>query len=302
VISVDENTETISAAGAVLWRYEGDGAPFIALIHRPRYDDWSFPKGKLETGESHIACAYREVLEETGVTSIFGPELGQTRYDVGGVTKVVRYWAAQASDVLLGQPNPTEVDCVEWLSIPEAREKLTRDDDKSILDVFTQFGPDTAPLILLRHAKAVSPTEWEGDDGDRPLDTVGQRQAKRLLPNYLPYQIEEIHSSDAMRCIETIEPLARALKINIVISEELGEYRNSSNRNAAFKYAQDVLETGTPAIICSHNPILPMVVRKLIGKKTFKQLNTQLNPGEAWILHHREGDIVAIDWMPSPTM
>ena len=299
---MDVINETISAAGAVLYRQSETGEILIALIHRPQYDDWSFPKGKLEEGEPHIACAFREVLEETGVTAIFGPELGQTTYEIEGMTKVVRYWAAGASTAQYGQPNPTEVDAVEWLPISEARTKLTRDADRLILDAFIGFGPGTVPLVLLRHGKALSPNEWSGDDGDRPLDTVGQRQAKRLLPYYLPYQVEEIHSSDAMRCIETIEPLARALKINIVISEELGEYRNSSNRNAAFKYAQEVLETGISAIICSHNPILPMLVRKLIGKKTFRQLNTQLNPGEAWVLHHREGDIVAIDWMPSPTV
>ena len=299
---MDPNAETISAAGAVLYRQEAAGKPVIALIHRPRYDDWSFPKGKLEDGESHIACAFREVLEETGVTANFGPELGQTTYDVDEITKVVRYWAAQAGTTQYGQPNPTEVDSVEWLPIPEARKKLTREDDKKILDAFTGFGSNTVPLILLRHGKAVSPSEWGGDDGDRPLDILGQRQAKKLLPSYLPFQVKEVHSSDAMRCIETVESLARALKINIVISEDLGEYRNSSNKDAAFDYVQDVIETENSAMLCSHNPILPMVVRKLIGRKTFRELDARLRPGEAWILHHREGEIIAIDWMPSPTI
>ncbi len=294
--------ETISAAGAVLYRQDPAGEILIALIHRPRYDDWSFPKGKLEDGESHIACAFREVLEETGVTANFGPELGHTTYDVEGITKVVHYWAAEASTAQYGQPNPTEVDAVEWLPIAEAQVRLSRDADRLILDVFKVFGPFTVPLILLRHGKALSPNEWSGDDGDRPLDSLGQRQAKRLLSSYLPYQVEEIHSSDAMRCIETVEPLARALKINIVISEELGEYRHFSNKDSAFEYAQDVIENGNATLICSHNPILPMVVRKLIGKKTFKELDARLNPGEAWILHHREGEVIAIDWMPAPTV
>lgn len=299
---MDQIIETIPAAGAVLYRLEENGEIAIALIHRPRYDDWSFPKGKLETGESEIACAFREVLEETGVTANFGPELGRTTYDVEGMTKVVRYWAALASNVQYGQPNPTEVDLVVWLSPSEARQKLTRDADKLILDRFIAFGPDSVPLILLRHGKAISPSEWGGDDGDRPLDPSGQRQAKRLLTNYLPYKVQEIHSSDAMRCIETVEPLARALEINIVISEELGEYRHFSNRDSAFEYTQEVIESGNSALVCSHNPILPMVVRKLIGKKTFKELDAKLSPGEAWILHHREGEIIAIDWMPAPTI
>lgn len=301
-MGVDIINETIPAAGAVLYRMSRTGEIEIGLIHRPRYDDWSFPKGKLEEGESHIACAFREVLEETGATASFGPELGQTTYQVEGFTKVVRYWVARASAANYGQPNPTEVDSVEWLSVSDARVKLSRDADRLILDAFVGFGPETVPLILLRHGKALSPNEWSGDDSDRPLDSLGQRQAKRLLPNYLPYQVDEIHSSDAMRCIETVEPLARALKINIVISEELGEYRHFSNKDAAFQYTQDVIENGNSVLICSHNPILPMVVKKLIGKKTFKELDARLNPGEAWILHHREGEIIAIDWSPAPTV
>ena len=299
---MEADIETIHAAGAVLWRHGSDGKILISVIHRPRYNDWSLPKGKLENGESHISCAYREVLEETGVTAIFGPELGEAIYEVEGVTKVVRYWSAMASDTPYGQPNPEEVDAVQWLSVPEARKKLTLDDDRSIVDLFIQFGPDTTPLILLRHAKALRRDEWRGDDGDRPLDNLGQRQAKRLLPNYLPYQIAEIHSSDAMRCLETVEPLARSLQMNITISEELSEYRHASDGDAAFDYVQDVMESGNSTIICSHNPILPMLLKRLIGKKTFKELDGRLDPGEAWVLHHREGDVVAIDWIGSPVV
>lgn len=297
---MDMIANQIDAAGAVLWRHASDGRVLIALVHRPRYNDWSLPKGKLEEGESHIACAFREVLEETGVTAIFGPELGQAIYEVDGATKIVRYWAAEASKTPYGQPNPAEVDSVQWLHVPEARKKLTLDDDKSILDVFLEFGPDTTPLILLRHAKALNRSEWQGDDGDRPLEHLGQRQAKRLLPNYLPYGVEEIHSSDAIRCLETVEPLARALQINIVVSEELSEYRHEMKIDAAYENARDLLESGVSAILCSHNPILPMLLKRLVGKKTFKELDTNLKPGEAWILHQRDGDIIAIDWMASP--
>lgn len=293
----------ISAAGALLWREDAEaGALLVALIHRPRYGDWSLPKGKVEDGESHIGCAFREVLEETGVTAIFGPELGTVNYEVDGVAKVVRYWAAMASDTPYGRPNPEEVDAVEWLSVADARSKLTSDSDRSIVDLFMQFGSGTTPLILLRHAKSVRRDEWKGDEGDRPLDNLGQRQAKRLLPSYLPYQIDEIHSSDAMRCLETVEPLARSLQLNIIISEDLSEYRHATRADAAFDYVQDLMESGNSTIICSHNPILPTLLKKLIGKGTFKELDAKLNPGEAWVLHHREGDIVAIDWIAAPTL
>lgn len=292
--------ENILAAGAVLWKRGDDEVLLIALVHRPRYDDWSLPKGKLEQGESHIAAAFREVLEETGVTAIFGPQLGELAYEVEGVTKVVRYWSAKASQVPYLQPNPLEVDAVKWLSIEQARTRLTREGELSILNYFMEIGTDTTPLVLLRHAKAIQRLEWQGDDGDRPLDSYGQRQSARMLSNYFPYQIMEIHSSDAIRCLETVEPLARSLKLNIMISEELGEYRYSRDSKAPLIYVRDVLEEGVPAIICSHNPILPNLMRKFIGKKNFKTLSWTLNPGESWVLHHREGDIVAVDWLAGP--
>lgn len=291
---------SIAAAGAVLWRRDGENELLIALVHRPRYDDWSLPKGKVEVGESLINCAYREVLEETGVTPIFGPELGQTDYAVEDVPKTVHYWAARASDVQYGQPNPQEIDAVEWLSPAEARKKLSLKDDRSILDFFLEFGPDTTPLVLLRHAKAVKRSDWDGDDGDRPLDIYGQTQAKRLLTSYLPFGITEIHSSDAIRCLETVEPLGRSLQIDVKIAPDLSEYRYETHKESAMDYAQALMESGKAAIICSHNPILPKLLKKLIGKKNFKNLDRKLEPGEAWILHHRDGEIVAIDWVAEP--
>lgn len=297
---MEQSAGNVLAAGAVLWKRGDDEELLIALVHRPRYDDWSLPKGKLEQGESHIAAAFREVLEETGVTAIFGPQLGELAYEVEGVTKVVRYWSAQASQAPYLQPNPLEVDALEWLSIEQARTRLTREGELSILNYFMEIGTDTTPLVLLRHAKAIQRLEWQGDDGDRPLDSYGQRQSARMLSNYFPYQIMEIHSSDAIRCLETVEPLARSLKLNIMISEELGEYRYSRDSKAPLIYVRDVLEEGVPAIICSHNPILPNLMRKFIGKKNFKTLSWTLNPGESWVLHHREGDIVAVDWLAGP--
>ena len=291
--------EIIHAAGAVLWR-SGTKEIEIALVHRPRYDDWSLPKGKLEDGESHIACAYREVLEETGVTPIFGPELGQAVYQVPEGEKVVRYWAAMASDAPLGKPDPIEIDEVIWLSPEAAKKKLTLKDDQKLVDFFLDFGPHTTPLVLLRHAKAVRREDWDGDDGDRPLDVTGQRQAKRLLPFYLPYDIKEIHTSDAMRCLETVQPFARALKIKTVTSKDLSEYGYALDKELSLIYVQELFESNVSAIICSHNPVIPKLVKKILGKKNFKQLDEKLSPGDAWVLHHRDGEIVAVDWIEEP--
>jgi 8-oxo-dGTP diphosphatase len=258
------------------------------------------PKGKLDPNETMIGCAYREVMEETGYTPVFGPEIGDVTYEVDGVKKIVKYWSAQAIGAPTGTTDLQEVDQLLWLSPADAKKKLTLEDDKSLVDFFLEFNSGTTPLVLLRHAKAVKREDWDGDDGDRPLAQLGQLQAKRMLSLYLPYNISEIHSSDAQRCIETIDPMARSLEMNPIYSADLSEYSFAKDKEAPLDYAQDLMDKGKSAIVCSHNPILPKLLKKLIGKKNFKQLDQKLEPGEAWVLHHRDGEIIAIDWVEAP--
>ena len=290
----------ILAAGAVLWRQAKKKKIEIALVHRPKYQDWSLPKGKIEIGEHPIASAHREVLEETGYSAIFGPELGETRYLVDGIEKVVRYWAAEAVADQVGQIDVREIDEVIWLESKAARKKLTLDDDRAVIDFFLEFGPKTTPMVLLRHAKAVARDAWDGDDGDRPLDVIGQNQAKRLHALYYPLGIKGIYSSDAMRCIETITPLARVLDLKPVYKKDLSEYGYAKDKSAPLDYVLKLLGKEEPILICSHNPILPKVLKDLLGKKNFKALDKKLEPGEAWVIHQRNGEIVAVDWYESP--
>ena len=289
----------IQAAGAVLWRKSDISQLEIAVIHRPRYDDWSLPKGKVESGESHISAGYREIQEETGYESTFGPEIGTVVYKLEGAPKEVRYWAAAAT-IKTGTPNPQEVDEVLWLAPKKAKEKLTNKDDRAIVDFFLDFGADTFPIILLRHAKALKRTEWDGDDGDRPLEHRGQLQAKRLLPIYLPYGISEVHTSDALRCIETIDLMARLIEKTPIFSADLSEYGYAKDREAPLDYVQDLMNRGISAIVCSHNPIIPKVVKKLVGKKYFKSMDRELEPAQAIVLHCRAGEVIACDWIDEP--
>ncbi|MER5771645.1 NUDIX hydrolase [Streptomyces sp. NPDC001985] len=121
--------ETVRAAGCVLWRPAPDGGGVeICLVHRPKYDDWSHPKGKLKRGETAVRGALREVLEETGATCVPGRELPTVRYPVEGRPKEVRYWAARATGGTFA-PN-SEVDTVVWLSPAAARARLTRERDR----------------------------------------------------------------------------------------------------------------------------------------------------------------------------
>jgi 8-oxo-dGTP diphosphatase len=295
-------TPVIQAAGAVLWRYSPTKKIEIALVHRPRYDDWSLPKGKVEEKESHIACAFREVLEETGYTPVFGPEIGKATYKVPEGKKVVRYWSAQAMGEAEGGIDKNEIDEILWLEVKDARKKLTLDDDRAIVDFFIDFGVGTTPLILLRHAKALKRSDWNGEDSDRPLDNLGQLQAKRLLPQFYPYNISEIHSSDAYRCMQTVEDLSRVLKLSCIIGLDLSEDAYSKDKEAALEYVSTLMNKNKNVLICSHNPILPKVLKNLVGKKYFKELDSKLEPAQAWVIHHKDGDVVSVDWVDAPNL
>ena len=293
-------TSVIQAAGAVLWRYSESKKIEIALVHRPRYDDWSLPKGKVEEKESHIACAYREVSEETGFKAVFGPEIGTATYKVPEGKKVVRYWSAQAIGDAEGSVDANEIDEILWLEVKEAKKKLTLDDDREIVNFFIEFGVGTTPLVLLRHAKALKRTDWDGEDSDRPLDNLGQLQAKRLLPQFYPYNISEIHSSDAYRCMQTVEDLSRVLELSCIVGLDLSEDVFSKDKEAALDYVSSLMNKNKNVLICSHNPILPKVLKKLVGKKYFKELDSKLEPAEAWVIHHRDGEVVSVDWVEAP--
>jgi 8-oxo-dGTP pyrophosphatase MutT (NUDIX family)/phosphohistidine phosphatase SixA len=292
--------DRIEGAGAVLWQSIEGGDVKIAIIHRPRYDDWSLPKGGVDAGESHIQAAFREVLEETGVKAIFGPEIGTVDYEVNGVTKEVRYWLAEADEFNAATPNPEEVDAIEWVSISAAIEKLSNSDDREIVRMADEFGFGSTPLILLRHAKALKRDLWDGDDGDRPLEHVGQIQAAKIPAIYAPYAIEKIYSSDAIRCVQTIEAMAAEYGITPIYSSEISEFGFEKDSEKALDYALSVMLADKSSVMCSHNPVLPKLVKKLIGKKNFKRLSAELKPGDSFVLHHRNGEVIAVDWTPAP--
>jgi len=165
----------IQAAGAVLWRARAGGTE-TALVHRPRYDDWSFPKGKSLPGEHVLLTAVREVEEETGVRVALGRRLGPQSYLADGQPKRVEYWAARPVSPERFAPND-EVDALAWLPLAAAREQLSYPRDHAVLDTFTAGPLDTAPVILLRHASAVAKKEWRQAghaDLSRPLSDRGR--------------------------------------------------------------------------------------------------------------------------------
>lgn len=124
----------VRAAGGVVVRRRPDGVE-VAVVHRPRYDDWSFPKGKQDPGESDEQTALREVQEETGLRCSLGPVLGDTRYtDARGRPKVVRYWLMEVGPDAGRDFSPNrEVDELRWCTPPEAARILTYEHDRVLL-------------------------------------------------------------------------------------------------------------------------------------------------------------------------
>ncbi|HET6968986.1 MAG TPA: NUDIX hydrolase, partial [Ornithinibacter sp.] len=151
----------------------------VLLVHRPKYDDWSFPKGKLDPGERAAAAAVREVLEETGVRVRLGPPLASQRYPVRGGMKTVVYWTGRPVDdtpdnidVSTYAPN-AEIDKVVWVSIPRARGLLTYEHDVETLDEALQVRKRTRTFVVLRHGISRARKSWHGDDRRRPLVAGG---------------------------------------------------------------------------------------------------------------------------------
>lgn len=289
----------INAAGSVIWR-KVEGELQVALVHRPRYDDWSLPKGKQDPGEALISCAFRETIEETNLKVSFGPYVGDIEYFVADGLKKVYYWSARLADDSPDFHPNEEVDLLEWLPLDAAIDKATRDSDREILEKFASIPYDSFPLIMLRHAKALAREEWQGEDEDRPLQQLGQQQARRMLSLYQVYGLAQIHTSDAVRCHDTVEQMAKALGIALTITNKVSEYTWKKNKEKAIDYAKELVKVNEPVVLCSHNPVLPRMMEKLTKKIDFDYPSNKLEPGEAWILHHDKKEVLQIDRLDAP--
>jgi 8-oxo-dGTP diphosphatase len=284
-------TSEVRAAGGVV-RCLVNGQVRTVLVHRPRYDDWSFPKGKLLDGESFEEAAEREVLEETGLECRIEVELPSSRYvDQHGRSKFVRYWSMETPDGLDLHPT-AEVDEARWFTIAEARDILTYDRDRAVLHAATT---GDAPAYLIRHAKAGDRRAWSGDDVSRPLSKSGGRQAKALVRVLSSRVIERILSSPAVRSVDTVRPLADQRGLTIEPRDELLE-------GAPLSGALDLLEElrSTPSVLCGHGDLIPAVIERLEAQGALVKADRGWKKGSVWVLEREAGLVVRATYIPPP--
>ena len=287
----------IRAAGALLWRETQERDIEIALIHRPRYDDWSLPKGKIEMGETALQCAYREVLEETGLRAAFTRQLGSVEYEESGQKKRVIYWAAQAASESIHFVANEEVDQLEWHNAQAAIEKVTHDSDKEIIANFIEQSAHTETLIILRHTKALQRGDWDEVDSLRTLNEQGFDQAQLLIKHLEPFAIEEIYTSDYTRCVQTVTPLAHSRGLSITQVPSLNEETFETDPTRSVAFANALKQDEKNILICSHNPVIPTMLRGILNTKLKNKDLIKLEPGDAWIVHRIKGEIVGLDYL-----
>ena len=270
----------IEAAGGVLWRPDGRGLQ-VAVVHRPAYDDWSLPKGKLAPGEPALLGALREVREETGWECVPGRALGEVHYEKSGRPKRVRYWSLRADR---GQFQPSEeVDRLEWLTPNGARSLLDEDRDLDVLDRFLAGSRWTWPLVLVRHASAGERGTSAGPDSARPLDATGRGQAGLLASVLSAHRPTALHAAAVTRCTSTLEPLASRVGVPVLATDLLAEDGDAS---AALDLLLSLVSTRAPTVVCSQRGPLPDLVVELCAR--LGQPRPDLAPpakADGWVLH-----------------
>jgi 8-oxo-(d)GTP phosphatase len=297
-----EAVSEIRAAGAVLYRSAGAGTE-VALIHRPRHADWSFPKGKLEPGEHVLLAAVREVTEETGIRPVLGRALATVRYLVDGRPKRVDYWAARVDDPPPGAFTPgEEVDRLEWLPVPAARARLSYAHDQMVLDrLLSPAGEgehavaDTVPCILLRHASAGRKNSWPGDDRRRPLDERGRAEARALAGLLACFAPRRVISSATERCLATVRPYAE--QAGLAIEAERAFTVGNGQGGAARARMAELIARPSPMVICGHRENLPVLLGEALADLDDHEPADEWSPpkGGFWVLHIAGGTLWALE-------
>jgi 8-oxo-(d)GTP phosphatase len=284
----------VLAAGGVLWR--GDPlSPEVALVHRPRYDDWSVPKGKAKSGEHLLVTALREMSEETGHVVRVGPRLTTVRYRVtsGGrpATKVVTYWSMRCAGGVF-QAN-REVDRIDWLPVEAARRHVTSATDRVVFDAFLQARHDTEALLLVRPGQTAVPTRrLKAPHGTERLNRSGRDQAAALVPVLEGLGVTDLRSADLPACVDMLAPFAAATGLTVRREPALTRAKfTGKEQEIADRLLLDASASDAVAV-CGQQRVITGLLTAL-GRRSMVRPphETAVKKGGWWLLHHRDGTI-----------
>ena len=283
-------TGLVRAGGGVVLRRRG-GRLETVLVHRPRYDDWTLPKGKAIGEELDVDTALREVKEETALKCTVGPELPSTGYvDSAGRNKVVRYWLMVPTQEARFEGG-SEVDEIRWLDLDEAERALSYPRDRQVLASARVLAE---PLYLVRHAKAGSRSHWRGDDRARPLTEKGRRQAGGLVAAMRARSIAHILSSGYDRCVQTVEPLAEERALPVERAAWLEEATPPAEALVSLEAVPG------PAVLCSHGDVMPAVVEALAARGVPIDGPIAWKKGSIWVVERDAGIPSRLRYEPPP--
>lgn len=289
----DGGAEVVYAAGGIVTRLEG-GRPRYLLIHRPKYDDWTFPKGKLDPGESAAEAALREVEEETGLTTSLAEELVGTRYRVTtGATKVVRYWHLVDGR---GRFTPNrEVDEVRWVTVSEAMHLISHRLERSLFAASSHLWPRPGRISIIRHANAEPPDRWEGDGRLRPLDREGRAQAAEIAERMADDPIDRLISSPTLRCRQTVELLAEVRGLSVEDSPRLAV---GADPEAAMALLEEL--GGSNVVLCSHGEVIPSILEEVARRGALMEDDLVWQKGSTWVVDTADGEPLRASYVAPP--
>ena len=280
---------SIKAGGGVVHRANRKAEEYL-LVHRPRYDDWTLPKGKLNRREGYLEAALREVREETGVRADHPIRVGSIGYQTDqGNRKVVRWWLMQEGDAGRFKAN-NEVDEVAWLTKGKALKRLDYEADRNVLERADGLvdDPTSATIYLTRHSRAVDKSDWRGKDRKRPLDKGGRRQSIRLAAGLDGHPITRIVSSEAQRCIQTVRPLSFSIRLPIQTDKRL---HMDSKAKKVFSLIAEL--DGESAALSTHAEVIERVMEALLAGGVDLDGPQEAARGSIWVLQASNGKVVS---------
>ncbi len=274
---------------------EGPAGPEVLLVQRSAAGGWELPHGKLDPDEYVAVCAVRQTREQTGVGIRLGLPLGQVTRPEDHGTVTASYWRARAVSAATHQPKPG-IDQVAWLPAAEALQLVAAAEERRLIQLGVD-SPDSIPVLILRHAKAMMRSDWSGRDQARPLTSRGRRQSQRLVGLLEAYGIARLVSSTSNRCMKTLQPFAKANRLEVLgwttLSEEQGEKNPKAVDKLIRRLIAETLTSGEPMAICGHRPVLPTMLAP------FDISSRALRPAATLVAHlSPTGETVAVEYHP----